>query len=74
MFFRDNFPGILGAIDCTHIRIVCPDVENAMLWVNRKVFYSFNFQVSKDIRLHISDFILVANEALSSQVDQVHET
>ena len=29
-----HFPGVIGAIDCTHIRIICPNKENAMAFVN----------------------------------------
>ena len=43
--FRDNFPGIIGAIDCTHIRIECPGRRDAQRFYNRKHFYSFNVQV-----------------------------
>ena len=25
-----HFPGVIGAIDCTHIRIICPNKENAI--------------------------------------------
>ena len=39
-----HFPGVIGAIDCTHIRIICPNKENAMTFVNRKQFYSINVQ------------------------------
>ena len=45
-----RFPGVVGAIDCTHIRIICPDKDkdNAMTYVNRKQFYSINVQVICD--------------------------
>ena len=33
-----HFPGVIGAIDCTHIRIICPNKQNAMAFVNRKQF------------------------------------
>ena len=39
-----HFPGVIGAIHCTHIRIICPNKENAMAFVNRKQFYSINIQ------------------------------
>ena len=39
-----HFPGVIGAIDCSHIRIICPNKENAMAFVNRKQFYSINVQ------------------------------
>ena len=37
-----HFPGVIGAIDCTHIRIIYPNKENAVAFVNRKKFYSIN--------------------------------
>jgi len=33
-----HFPDVIGAIDCTHIRIVCPDKQNAVAFINRKQF------------------------------------
>ena len=39
-----NFPGVIGAIDCTHLRIICPNRENAMAFFNREQFYSINVQ------------------------------
>ena len=29
-----GFPGVVGAIDCTYMRIVCPDRNNAMAFIN----------------------------------------
>lgn len=37
--------GVMGAIDCTHVRIMSPGGENAVNYVNRKGFYSINVQV-----------------------------
>ncbi|XP_028407526.1 putative nuclease HARBI1 [Dendronephthya gigantea] len=34
-----SFPNVVGAIDCTHIKIPCPGGENAELFRNRKGFY-----------------------------------
>lgn len=44
--FRNKvrIPSIIGAIDCTHIRIKAP-VDNAAVFVNRKGYYSLNVQV-----------------------------
>lgn len=50
MFMRrpNGFPGIIGAIDCTHIRIHSPKIEYeqypGILFYNRKFFYSMNAQ------------------------------
>ena len=40
-----HFAGVIEAINCTHIRIICPNRENAMAFINRKHFYSINVQV-----------------------------
>ncbi|XP_018374418.1 PREDICTED: uncharacterized protein LOC108768477 [Trachymyrmex cornetzi] len=44
--FMENtqFPGVIGAIDCTHIRILAPSVEEHN-YVNRKGFHSKNVQI-----------------------------
>ena len=33
-----HFPGVIGAIDCTHIRIISPNKENAMAFVKGSSF------------------------------------
>lgn len=40
-----NFPGVLGAIDCCHIRIKKSGGDLAQYYINRKGFYSLNVQV-----------------------------
>ena len=40
-----GFPCVVRAIDCTHMRIVCPDRNNAVAFINRKQFYSVNFKL-----------------------------
>jgi len=47
----------IGCIDCTHVRIKCPNQEQAMLYVNRKGFYSINVQVVCDAQRRILDII-----------------
>ena len=39
-----NFPGVLGAIDCTHVAIQSPGGEYAELYRNRKGYFSINVQ------------------------------
>ncbi len=57
-FFQySGFPGCIGAIDCTHIRIECPDAENACLFVNRKGFYSINVQAVCDSKAVYSNIV-----------------
>lgn len=40
-----NFPGVIGAIDCTHIRIKKTGGSLAQYYINRKGYYSLNIQV-----------------------------
>ena len=47
-----GFPGAVGCIDCTHVRIRRPK-ENAENFINRKGFFSINVQVVCDHKLHI---------------------
>ena len=39
-----GFPGVLGAIDCTHIPIQSPGGVNSELYRNRKGYFSLNVQ------------------------------
>lgn len=40
-----NFPRVIGAIDCTHIRIKKIRADGGQLYINRKGFPSINVQV-----------------------------
>ena len=48
---------MIGAIDCTHVRIICPDKENAMAFVNRRQFYSINVQAVCDSDAFITNIV-----------------
>ena len=37
-----HFPGVVGAIDCTHVRIQAPPLNYEYAFVNRKGYYSKN--------------------------------
>ena len=56
--FREiaNFPGVVGAIDGTHIRIVAPR-EHEAEYINRKNYHSLNIQVVFDARYRILDVV-----------------
>lgn len=45
-----DFPGVIGAIDCTHIPIRSPGGDNAGYFINRKNGYSINTQVSVNFK------------------------
>jgi len=51
-----QFPGVVGVIDGTHIRIVAPHV-NEHLYVNRKRYHSINVQVVFDAHYRIFDLV-----------------
>ena len=52
-----HFPGVLGAIYCTHIRTICPAKDNAMIYVNRKQFYLINVQAICDSEACITGIV-----------------
>ncbi|XP_063838190.1 putative nuclease HARBI1 [Ostrinia nubilalis] len=52
-----KFPSVVGAIDCTHIRIMSPGGDNAELYRNRKDIFSINTQVVADADLKIRDIV-----------------
>uniref|UniRef100_A0A915HHX2 Putative nuclease HARBI1 n=1 Tax=Romanomermis culicivorax TaxID=13658 RepID=A0A915HHX2_ROMCU len=57
--FREHrgFPGVIGAVDCTHIRIKNPGGNDAELFRNRKGWMSINTQVVCDDKLIIRDIV-----------------
>lgn len=42
-----NIPNIVGAIDCTHIKIKNPGGKYPALYINRKGYFSWNVQVGR---------------------------
>ncbi|KAK5650419.1 hypothetical protein RI129_001448 [Pyrocoelia pectoralis] len=52
-----RFPRVIGAIDCTHIRIQSPGGDNAEYFRNRKGYFSLNVQVIGDGDLRILDIV-----------------
>lgn len=47
-----GIPGVIGSIDCTHVKITCPGGPNAELYRNRKGYFSINVQAvcSQDLK------------------------
>lgn len=52
-----NFPTVIGAIDCTHIKIKRVGGDMSEAYVNRKGYYSINVQVVCDSKLKIRDIV-----------------
>lgn len=52
-----RFPRCIGAIDCSHIKIVSPGGENAEIFRNRKQFFSLNVQTVFDADLKINNIV-----------------
>lgn len=52
-----RFPKVLGAVDCTHVKIISPGGNHAETFRNRKGYMSINVQVICDARLIISDIV-----------------
>ncbi|KAJ8980659.1 hypothetical protein NQ317_017585, partial [Molorchus minor] len=52
-----NFPRVLGAIDCTHVRIASPGGDNAETYRNRKGYFSLNVQAVCDSNNKITDIV-----------------
>ncbi|XP_052218400.1 putative nuclease HARBI1 [Dreissena polymorpha] len=47
-FAMRGFPGVIGCVDCTHVRIISPGGEDEPSYVNRKGFHSLNVQATCD--------------------------
>ncbi|KAJ8705242.1 hypothetical protein PYW07_011069 [Mythimna separata] len=52
-----NFPTVIGAIDCTHIRVKKINADGGQLYINRKGYSSINVQVVCDADLKIMDIV-----------------
>jgi hypothetical protein len=57
-FYRlRRMPRVIGAIDCTHIRVESPGGPNAEIFRNRKSFFSINVQAVCDANLKIRNIV-----------------
>ncbi|XP_017461827.1 PREDICTED: putative nuclease HARBI1 [Rhagoletis zephyria] len=50
---KKRFPGVLGAIDCTHVKIKKPSSDVEYCYINRKGYFSKNVQLVCDFDLNI---------------------
>lgn len=51
------FPRVIGAIDCTHVKIQSPGGDQAESYRNRKGWFSFNVQTVADAKLKIINIV-----------------
>lgn len=76
-----GFPGVIGAIDCTHIPIIMPSVPNSEIYRCRKGFFSLNVQAvaGPDLTFYnvvsrwqgsVHDSRIFANSRLCAQLEE----
>lgn len=56
-YAQRRFPGVIGCIDGTHIRIISPPKAEEVAYVNRKRYHSINVQATCD---HLGLFTFVS--------------
>jgi nuclease HARBI1 len=56
-YSKSKLPGVIGAIDCTHIPIQSPGSDDAEIYRNRKGYFSINVQLICDIGNYITDVV-----------------
>ncbi|XP_067614885.1 putative nuclease HARBI1 [Eurosta solidaginis] len=54
---KANFPRVIGAMDCTHVKINSPGGDDGEVFRNRKGFFSFNVQTICDSKMNILDIV-----------------
>ncbi|XP_017476088.1 PREDICTED: putative nuclease HARBI1 [Rhagoletis zephyria] len=52
-----KFPTVIGALDCTHVKIILPGGNNPELYRIRKGFFSINVQTICDANLKITNIV-----------------
>ena len=52
-----GFPGVIGAIDCTHVPIINPGGANSEIFRCRKGYFSINVQAVCDAELFITNIV-----------------
>ncbi|XP_063223384.1 putative nuclease HARBI1 isoform X2 [Bacillus rossius redtenbacheri] len=52
-----RFPKVIGAMDCTHVRLQSPGGDNAEMFRNRKGYFSLNVQAICDAKLQFTDIV-----------------
>lgn len=44
-FVNTGFPGVIGAIDGTHVAVFPPEIGREYLFINRKLYHSLNVMI-----------------------------
>ncbi|KAM7297958.1 putative nuclease HARBI1 [Ixodes scapularis] len=57
-YSMQGFPGVVGAIDCTHVPIQSPGGDHAELYRNRAGYFSINVQTVSDHQLCIRNIVV----------------
>lgn len=52
-----RFPKVIGALDCTHVRIISPGGDNPEYYRNRKKYFSINTQAICNAHCEILDLV-----------------
>jgi len=52
-----GLPGVIGAIDCTHVSVQSPGGPDAEIYRNRKGYFSINVQLISDSHSRITDVV-----------------
>jgi len=56
-YAASGMPGVLGAVDCTHVPIQSPGGDDAEIYRNRKGYFSINVQLVSDQTGYVSDVV-----------------
>ena len=56
-FTASRMPGVIGAIDCTHVPIQSPGGDDPEIYRNRKGYFSINVQLTCDRTGYITDVV-----------------
>lgn len=66
-WINTNFPGIIGAIDGTHVGIWPPEKNREHLYINRKLFHSLNVMI-------VSDYYGIILAVVASHGGRTHDS
>lgn len=56
-YMVSGMPGVIGAIDCTHVPMQCPGGDDGEIYRNRKGYFSINVQLLCDQTGYVSDVV-----------------